>query len=139
MHRKGGHDMRFFVVFALSANAVLWPAFAAADSVQAPAGASAKAAPASTAVQAPAVPSQTAAASTASSQTATAATQTGPESVTVQGKAVDLDQIVCKEAPPKIGSRLGGGRECHSEREWRERQQESQDMLRRQQRMGFMH
>ena len=119
--------MRFFVVFALSANAVLWPAFAAADSVQATAGASAQAAPASTAAQAPAAPSQT----------ATAATQTGPESVIVQGKPVDLDQVVCKEAPPQIGSRLGGGRECHSEREWRKRQQESQDTLRHQQRMGF--
>src|SRR5947209_7518816 len=119
--------MRFFVVFALSANAVFWPAFAAADSMQAPAGASAQAAPASTAAQAPAVPSQTTAAPAAQSQTATAATQTGPESVTVQGKAVDLDQVVCKEAPPEIGSRIGGSRECHSEREWRKRQQESQD------------
>lgn len=120
--------MRFFVVFALSANAVFWPAFAAADSAQAPAAPSqAAAAPATPATQAP----------VAQSQSAMAATQTGPESVTVQGKVVDLDQIVCKEAPPQIGSRLGGGRECHSEREWRKRQQESQDVLRRQQRMGF--
>ena len=131
--------MRFFVVFALSANAVLWPAFAAADSVQAPVGASAQAAPGSTAAQAPAAPSQTAAAPAAQPQIATAATQTGPESVIVQGKEVDLDQIVCKEAPPVIGSRIGGSRECHSEREWRKRQQESQDVLRRQQRMGFKH
>ena len=120
--------MRFFVVFALSASVVVWPAFAAADSAQAPAAPSqAAAAPATPATQAP----------VAQSQSAMAAAQTGPESVTVQGKAVDLDQIVCKEAPPQIGSRLGGGRECHSEREWRKRQQESQDVLRRQQRMGF--
>src|SRR5437016_8539867 len=111
--------MRFFVVFALSANAVLWPGFAAADSVQAPADASAQAAPASAGAQAPAVTSQTAAAPAAQSQTATAATQTGPESVTVQGNAVDLDQVVCKEAPPETGTRIGGSRECHSEREWR--------------------
>lgn len=66
-----------------------------------------------------------------------AARQTGPESVVVEGHPVDLDQIVCKQAPPKIGSRIGGGTECHSQREWNRITHESQDMTRHQQRMSY--
>jgi hypothetical protein len=68
---------------------------------------------------------------------ASAATQTGPESVVVQGDRVDLDQIVCKAAPPKTGSRLGGGRECHSQRQWNQMMRESQDITRRLEVTGY--
>ena len=39
------------------------------------------------------------------------------------------DEIVCKVSPPKTGSRIGGGRECHTEREWDRRMKESQKIL----------
>ena len=50
---------------------------------------------------------------------------------------VNLDEIVCRDSPPRTGSRIGGGRECHSQREWNQRQRDSQDALMRHQRMGF--
>lgn len=39
------------------------------------------------------------------------------------------DEIICKMTPPKTGSRLGGGRECHTQREWDRRMRESQTIL----------
>lgn len=119
--------MRVFVVSVLSAAAIFLPSFATADPVQAAAQptAASTATPAPTAVQAPAAPSQT-------------ATETGPESVVVNAEKVDLDQIVCKEKPPEIGSRLGGGRECHTQRQWNQRMRESQDITRHQEQTGFI-
>lgn len=56
----------------------------------------------------------------------------------VNAEKVDLDQIVCKEKPPEIGSRLGGGRECHTQRQWNQRMRESQDITRHQEQTGFI-
>jgi hypothetical protein len=50
---------------------------------------------------------------------------------------VNLDEIVCRETPPTTGTRFGGGRECHSVRQWRQRQEDSQRILRQQQKVGF--
>jgi hypothetical protein len=47
------------------------------------------------------------------------------------------DQVVCKNMPPKVGSRLGGGRECHTQREWERVEKESQDLTRRQEQGGY--
>jgi hypothetical protein len=129
--------MRSFTILAFTATAVVSPVFAVADPMQAPAAASAQAAPASTEAPAAAQATGPTQAPAAPSQSATAATQTGPEAVIVRGDPVDLDQIACRDVSAPIGSRIGGGRECHTEREWRRRQQESQDALRRHQRMGY--
>jgi hypothetical protein len=51
--------------------------------------------------------------------------------------AADLDQIVCKNSPPPVGSRLGGGRECHSVREWNEQMHEVQQGTRRMESVGL--
>jgi hypothetical protein len=48
----------------------------------------------------------------------------------------NLDEVVCTISPPATGTRLGGGRECHTEREWKRRQQESQDITRKAQTIG---
>jgi hypothetical protein len=53
--------------------------------------------------------------------------------VTAPTTAENLDEVVCKVTPPETGSRLGGSRECRTVREWKLRQQESQDMLERSQ------
>jgi hypothetical protein len=42
-----------------------------------------------------------------------------------------LDEIECRILPPTTGTRLGGSRECRTVREWKTRQQQSQDMLER--------
>jgi hypothetical protein len=52
------------------------------------------------------------------------------------GGATNLDEIVCKQRPPKTGSRLGGGRECHTVRQWNQWQIDSQNALMHQQQMG---
>ncbi|HLY07606.1 MAG TPA: hypothetical protein VKR31_17805 [Rhizomicrobium sp.] len=128
--------MRTMTVFALSAATFLLPAIAAADPAQNSAAATQQAATTtSTVVQTP----QATQAPAAAPQPGVAATaQTGPENVVVRPPdSVDLDQVVCKAEPPSIGSRLGGGRECHTQREWNRRMRESQDITRRQQIMGF--
>lgn len=56
----------------------------------------------------------------------------------VRPDAVDLDQVVCKPLPPKIGSRIGGGRECLTQREWNRQMRESQDATRREERTGYI-
>jgi len=50
--------------------------------------------------------------------------------------AVNLDEIVCRVTPPPTGSRFGGGRECHTVRQWNQREKDSQDVLNREQHMG---
>ena len=74
----------------------------------------------------------------APSQTATAAAATAPGAVPQQTEAnVNLDEIVCKNSPATTGTRLGGGRECHSVREWNQREKQAQDITRQQQVMGL--
>jgi len=136
--------MRLFAILTISAAALFSPGLAAAEPAQASGGGAAQTAatstmeaqpsavsqPSSATAQAPAVPAQ--------APTPTKP-QTGPESVVVRAdaNAVDLDQIVCKEAPPKTGSRLGGGRECQTQREWNRQMRESQDITRHQQVLGY--
>lgn len=83
-------------------------------------------APAIAAAQATTTP--TAPASAAASSTSVA---------TTDSSAVNLDEIVCKNEPPATGTRLGGGRECHTVREWNQRQRDSQDLTRHQEITGF--
>ena len=39
------------------------------------------------------------------------------------------DEIICKTEPPPTGTRLGGGRECHTQQEWDSRMHETQKAL----------
>jgi hypothetical protein len=55
---------------------------------------------------------------------------------TSDSSGVNLDEVVCKNSPPPLGSRLGGGRECHTQREWNQRQQDSQRALMQLQTLG---
>jgi|SRR5579871_2444933 len=50
--------------------------------------------------------------------------------------SVNLDEIVCRVQPPPTGSRFGGGRECHTVRQWNQREKDSQDILTREQHIG---
>jgi cytochrome c5 len=65
-------------------------------------------------------------------------TATAPAAPAMSGSSsVNLDEVVCKNSPPPTGSRLGGGRECHTQREWDQRQKEAQDALIKNQQVGF--
>ncbi|HEY3638708.1 MAG TPA: hypothetical protein VGK90_11205 [Rhizomicrobium sp.] len=56
---------------------------------------------------------------------------------TVDGnKGVDLDEIVCRSQPPATGTRLGGGRECHTLRQWNDRERQDQRTLQQRQIVG---
>lgn len=68
---------------------------------------------------------------------AEAATAPSASPVASDSSPVNLDEVVCKTQPPTTGSRLGGGRECHTVREWNEREREAQDITRMQQREGL--
>jgi len=48
---------------------------------------------------------------------------------TTQASNSNLDEIVCKNLPAPTGSRLGGGRECHTQRDWDNRMKEAQRVL----------
>jgi hypothetical protein len=100
--------MRIFAAVALSSAVILTPVLAAAQTTS----------------------TETAAAVTAPTATAPATT------VTDDNSGVNLDEVVCKNSPPPTGSRLGGGRECHTQREWNQRQQDAQRALVRLQTIG---
>jgi cytochrome c5 len=110
--------MRFVLVITLVTAAFTAPQLAAADPALPQTLQSSTAAPATaTATPAPNAPPATAVAAVQPSGT--------------------LDEIVCKTSPPKTGTRLGGSRECHTVREWNEREKQAQDMLARTQSQGM--
>jgi hypothetical protein len=49
----------------------------------------------------------------------------------------DPNEIICKNAPPPTGSRLGGGRECHTRYEWDQRTKAAQQNMFEQQQRGL--
>lgn len=119
--------MRAFLVALVCSGAILGQtAFAQTGSPAVPSDSAQPVAPAATATTAP-------------SQAAAAAAATAPAALPQQSanSAVNLDEIVCRNEPPATGTRLGGGRECHTVREWNQRERESQDVTRRQQVTGF--
>jgi hypothetical protein len=117
-------DMHVFRVFIISATAILLPAFAAGDPMRAAANTNTQAAAASADAQ-------------ALSQATTPASATPAQSTTMSG-GDDPDQIVCKDMPARTGSRIGGGRECHTQREWRRLHLEARDFTRLQRRLKFL-
>ena len=80
----------------------------------------------------------TAAAAPPAAGNASPGTSAIEERVVVQGKSDSdsLDKIECRTSAPTTGTRLGGSRECRAVRDWKERQQNSQDMLERTQILG---
>ncbi len=110
--------MRVWTMVMVSAAAIMVPALASAD----PGQMAAALGPTATAA-APVSPS--AAAPAAPAPTATAQAPAAP----VGSQASNPDEIVCRMSPPTTGSRLGGGRECHAQREWDQRMHDEQRML----------
>jgi hypothetical protein len=44
-------------------------------------------------------------------------------------QAVDPDRVVCQNGPPPTGSRIGGGRVCHTQREWDRMREEQRHII----------
>jgi len=117
--------MHVLAAAAFSAVVLAAPLFAGADPAQAQAAQSAASATAP------------AAAATGSATTAPPVAVQETVKVTAPPSTDSLDEIVCKTSPPQTGTRLGGSRECHTVRDWKERQQQSQDMLAHSQTLGM--
>lgn len=125
--------MRVLFIAALCSGAILGQAaFAQTAAPSAPSDSAQPVAPSSTATAVP-PPS-----GVAPSPASAAAAETAPAAVPQQSAGVNLDEIVCRNSPPPTGSRLGGGRECHTVREWNQRERESQDLTRQQEVTGFV-
>jgi hypothetical protein len=125
--------MRAFVVAIVCSGALLSSA-ALADPMQT----DSTAVPSATAQQS-AAPAAAATATTAP-MTATspgAAMPAPAAAAAADASAVNLDEVVCRAVAAPTGSRLGGGRECHTVREWNQRERQSQDLTRQQERTGF--
>jgi hypothetical protein len=65
----------------------------------------------------------------------TTSAQTATQPATTD--AADADKMVCKSMDPPTGSRLGGRRECHTQREWDQRQRDDQAKTNEIQEHGF--
>lgn len=65
----------------------------------------------------------------AAAPTATASPAAPAAPAATDSNGVNLDEVVCKQTPPPTGSRLGGGRECHTARQWNQMQLDSQNSL----------
>ena len=120
--------MRMIATVAFSTTVLFSPLFAAAQDAPASAPATAAPAPAAT----------TAAPAPAAAPVATVAATPAPAATAVaDSSAVNLNEIVCRSVPAPTGTRLGGGRECHSVREWNDIERQSQDLTRQQQTIGY--
>lgn len=117
----------FFLTVVCSGSILGQVALAQTDTATAPSASAQSAAPAP--------------ATASSSQAATAAAATAPAAVPQESatSGVNLDEIVCRNQPPATGTRLGGGRECHTVREWNQRERDAQDVTRREQATGMVH
>ena len=128
--------MRVLFVALVCSGAILGQAaLAQTDNPAVPAVSAQPAAPATTGAAAPAQPAAVAASpapAVAAYGAPAAAPQQSPD-------ATNLDEVVCKDQAPATGTRLGGGRECHSVREWNRRERDAQDLTRHQERSGYVH
>jgi len=48
------------------------------------------------------------------------------------------DEMICQISAPMTGTRLGGGRECHTRRDWDRRQHDAQLLVQKKQSLGFV-
>lgn len=53
----------------------------------------------------------------------------GDDAATHSQPANDPNQIVCRQGEPQVGTRIPGPRVCHTQREWDDLRQQSQDAL----------
>ena len=67
--------------------------------------------------------------SAAPSDTAQAPAAQAPQAAASASSGNNPDEVVCRMSAPTTGSRLGGGRECHTAREWNRRMEDDQRML----------
>ena len=105
--------MRVLTTVFVSAAVIIAPALVFADPGQK------QTAPATAAQSAPTtMPTVTVTAKALQVPPATAASRTS-----------DPDEIVCQMTPPRTGSRLGGSRECHTQRDWDRHRKESRAIL----------
>ncbi|HEY3638709.1 MAG TPA: hypothetical protein VGK90_11210 [Rhizomicrobium sp.] len=126
--------MRVLKALAIFSAMLCLTSIASADPV--PADSAAPPAQAATQNPAQVAPPATA----ANTQIASPSSQT-QEHVLVQQTAgkddeAGLNEIVCRSEAPATGTRLGGRRECHTVRQWNQRQYEQQRMVQMQQRTG---
>jgi hypothetical protein len=126
--------MRFWASFAFVAAVVMSsPASAESTLPQTPSTAAAQTSSAGlSGAHVHAEPAQVAIHSSVDAPTASAAPAAAASS------AANLDEVVCKTLPPKLGSRIGGGRECRTQRVWNWIQRDSQEITRRQEQMGYV-
>ena len=124
--------MRAFAV-ALICSGVLLSTAAFAD----PARTDSTAVPSASEQQSAAPADAATAAPAAAAAAATPAPAATAASAAADSSAVNLDEVVCRAVAAPTGTRLGGGRECHTVREWNDRERESQDLTRDSQRRGF--
>jgi hypothetical protein len=123
--------MRFWAPLAFAAAAFL-SLPATADSTQ-PAAAAQAASAEGSGAHVRAEPAQTA----IQSSVVASAVQSAAAAAAASG-ADGLDQVVCKNQPPKLGSRIGGGRECRTQRMWNRIRRDSEEMTRRQEQTGYI-
>jgi hypothetical protein len=115
----GGHRMRISAALVLATTLALAPVLAVADPAQPQSSLSVAPAMQAPAVSISAVPPPRLPAA---------------ETVVVTGQAEndddgDLNRIVCHAEPARTGSRIGGDRECFTERQWNNRKKQSQAIL----------
>jgi hypothetical protein len=58
------------------------------------------------------------------------------DQTTTADSAPDLDKIVCKTMDPPTGTRLGGRRECMTQREWNDRTRQDRQQIEKSQTVG---
>jgi hypothetical protein len=131
------YAMRVLVIAAICSSAVLvGTAYADPAQPQSSAVPSATAPAAMTSAPVATAPAQTPGVAAAPASTMAAASAPAATPNQSGGSVVNLDEVVCRVVAPPTGSRFGGGRECHTVRQWNQRQKDSQDILTREQRMG---
>jgi hypothetical protein len=134
-HFERSLRMRFWASLAFAAAAFMcMPAVADSTQPQTLPAAAAQAASAETSgAHVPAEPARTAIHSSVDAP----AEQPAPTVASASG-AAGLDEVVCKNLPPKVGSRIGGGRDCRTQRMWNRIRHDSQEMTRRQEQTGYI-
>lgn len=120
--------MRILALLAVATAVLSLPVVASADPA-----AAVTTAPGVQTATAPPMTVQPAPAPATSAQPAPAA----PAQTASTSSGVNLDEIVCRNSAPATGTRLGGGRECHSVREWNQRERRDQEILEKAQQAGF--
>jgi hypothetical protein len=57
------------------------------------------------------------------------AEESTPTPAAAPAQTSDPDRVVCQNGPPPTGSRIGGGRICHTQREWDRMHEEQRHII----------